>query len=117
MQNPINPIDWTECLRLNNNKAHVASEILGLLQQELPLLQHNIMQSYQQKNWPDLGFHLHTLHGACCYCGVPTLRQLVAQLEHLVKSAHPTQINVLMQQLDQEINRVLLALQQNNYRT
>jgi len=117
MQNAINPIDWSECLRLNNNKVHVAIEILELLQQELPALHQKIVHSYQQKNWSDLEFHLHTLHGACCYCGVPNLKQQVVELENLLQAKRLTTIDDLMSQLEQEIQNVLLALKQNKYRT
>lgn len=50
----------------------------------------------------------HKLHGACCFCGVPTLQAQVTRLEtHASKAKHINELETVFAQLIQSIDEVL----------
>ena len=102
--------DWNECLRLSNNKESLAKDLLDMLEKELPSYQVGLKKEIQANNLEKLGQQVHKLHGACCYTGVPRLKQLTEQLESQIKSHKKDQLVSLVQQIDQEINAVLKAI-------
>jgi len=108
-------IDWQECLRLSNNKADLAKELLDMLEKDLPQSQININKAFQDDDIRALQEHTHKLHGACCYCGVPRLRELIEQLETCIKTNKNDQIANLVAQVDREIEKVLTTLKQNKH--
>ena len=57
-------IDWQECLRLSNNKADLAKELLGMLEKDLPQSQININKAFQANDIQTLLEHTHKLHRA-----------------------------------------------------
>ncbi len=103
-------LDWQECLRLSNNKEDLAKELLAMLKTDLPNFRNDINQALQSNNIQQLQDHTHKLHGACCYCGVPRLKQLTEQLETQIKTHKSDQLASLVKQVDQEIQNVLTAL-------
>ncbi len=102
--------DWEESLRLSNNKEDLAKELLGMLEKELPEFQTNLKQAISAKDNEQLRHNAHKLHGACCYTGVPRLKQLAKQLESQIRSHKQDQLNALVNQIDKEINDVLRAI-------
>ncbi len=106
-------LDWQECLKYSNNKETLAKELLGMLKKDLPQFQTGLAQALQKNDIEQLRHHSHKLHGACCYCGVPRLKQLVEQLEIQIKTHKQNQIPSLVKQIDQEIQNVLAALKQH----
>lgn len=109
------PIDWQECLRVNNNKIDVAKELLGMLNDELPALQKNIASAYAKKDFNALYDNIHKLHGACCYCGATQLRTLLEKSEKILKLKQYDDIDLLIKNIKTEISRLLLALQRKRY--
>jgi two-component system sensor histidine kinase BarA len=73
-------IDWESSLKLANNKPALAKELLTLLVNELPQFRTHINDAYVNKDFKELHRHIHKLHGATCYCGVPKLREIAALL-------------------------------------
>ena len=104
--------DWQESLKLSNNKEDLAKDLLGMLKKELPQFQIALKKAFQTNNTEELRHHTHKLNGACCYCGVPRLRQLANQLETQIKTHKQDQIADLVNQIDKEIQNVLTALKQ-----
>lgn len=100
-----NPIDWQLCLKLANNKADLAQEMLSIFINEVPATIENISTSFSSHNFKELHLHMHKLHGATCYCGLPNLKTIVADTETSLKSgqAHEIEnkVNALLAELEQ----------------
>lgn len=105
-------LDWEECLRLSNNKEDLAKDLLQMLANELPTYQIELKKAAESNDLENLRHHAHKLHGACCYTGVPRLRQLTEQLESQL-NAHPEDpLNGIIQEIDQEISNVITAIEE-----
>lgn len=75
-------INWPMCVqRVSGNQA-LAAELLACFINELPINRKKFIQYYNEKNLEQLAAEAHKLHGACCFCGVPSLQQHVAQIEN-----------------------------------
>ena len=74
-------INWERCVHLAGNNPSLAHEMLDGLMEHLPNYIQAIEQSFKQRNHGLLREEVHKLHGACCYCGVPQLKAVVAKLE------------------------------------
>lgn len=108
-------IDWALCLELSNQNAELAREILTLFSQELPTYREAMQTAYQNENSQQLYELTHKLHGACCYCGVPQLKNIVAELESTLKNNGT--IDKLMVRFLQESDQVMTEFQQMNFIT
>ncbi len=100
-------IDWELGVRLAGNKRDVAEELLSLFVKELPHELAEIKKFRESNNHKELLKHLHKLHGAACYCGVPRLKYATAELEKTLKQNKPTEIADLFMQFEVEANNVL----------
>jgi len=78
-------IDWTQALQRAAGKAELAEEMLQLLIQSLPQASRQIQQAITDNEQQLLLHALHKLHGACCYSGVPRLKNLLEGLETQLK--------------------------------
>lgn len=101
------PIDWQLCKKLAGNKEDLAQEMLDMLINCLPNDRTVIMQAYEAKNLPELREHVHKLHGACCYVGVPKLKALAKELEDAIGSEAHDKINRYVQAMEKEIRMIL----------
>lgn len=110
-------IDWDLGIKLANNKSVLAKELLTLLVAELPQTRSNINQAFQQQDFKAMHQQIHKLHGACCYCGVPRLKEIVSELETKLRAKNLTNIEKLLQILNHEIEQILVAFQRNDYET
>jgi two-component system, NarL family, sensor histidine kinase BarA len=77
--------DWSLCLKKCNNNPALAKELFDLFISELPEFYEKILHAEKMKNKKALLDVIHKLHGACCYIGVPRLKDLVADTEQLLK--------------------------------
>lgn len=102
--------DWPECLRLSGNKEDLANHLLTLFAEELPIFQDNIKKAIQSNDLDQLQHNIHKLHGACCYIGVPKLRNLAETLESSIEAHQKNELQDLANKIDQEINDVLKEL-------
>lgn len=102
-------IDWEQCLKLANNKADLAKDLLLILLEELPVARTNIDSAYANKNFRELYQYVHKLHGASCYCGVPRLRTLIATIEEQLKVSNTDALENLLHKLNDEIDNIQLA--------
>lgn len=92
---PQSIMDWTESIRLAAGKTDLARDMLIMLFTSLEHERRKISNAYADDNMDNLLNHVHYLHGATRYCGVPRLRAAAQQAETAIK----TQINQYQQQL------------------
>lgn len=76
-------IDWELCVQKVSGNQALAEEFLAKFVEELHKSREEFIQLMHEKNSKGLGEAAHKLHGACCFCGVPTLQNKVIQLEKL----------------------------------
>ena len=78
-------IDHGLALERANGKADLAVEMLNMLLDSLPAARDAIDAAVEAEDAPDILRHVHKLHGACCYTGVPRLKDLAWTIETEVK--------------------------------
>ena len=78
-------IDWPLCVtRVSGNKK-LAMDYLACFIKELRKDKMTLETLYKEKNFVELEKAAHKLHGACCFCGVPTLQHDIANLETVTR--------------------------------
>ncbi|WP_449357319.1 response regulator [Alishewanella longhuensis] len=116
-QNVANPapeavplIDWPLALQRAAGKPELAQEMLLLLIKSLPQSDKQIRQAITDNDQQVLLHALHKLHGACCYTGVPRLKNLLEALEtQLKKGASIKLLEPELYELDDVIQMLLEA--------
>lgn len=76
-------IDWQLCVQKVSGNQTLAEEFLVKFIEELIRNRAEFIELMHQKNIKGLGEAAHKLHGACCFCGVPTLQKKVMHIEKL----------------------------------
>ncbi|MGX2954215.1 two-component sensor histidine kinase BarA [Shewanella sp. JL219SE-S6] len=74
-------LNWELCLTQANQKQDLALDMLRMLIDSMPDTSSNIQESLEQDDAAKMQACVHKLHGACCYCGVPTLQKLCQTVE------------------------------------
>lgn len=74
-------IDWPLALSRAAGKQELAVEMFSMLIKSLPDALASIELAAQQNNVESLIAAVHKFHGACCYTGVPKLKQLAEIIE------------------------------------
>lgn len=100
-------IDWELGTKLAGNKREVAEEMLNLLVKNLPTEIQQMKNALQQHNLKLLLQQIHKFHGALCYCGVPRLKTIAAELETHLKQNKTHTIHQLFTLLETEASKVL----------
>lgn len=88
-------VNWTESLRLAAGKRELARDMLAMLVNSLEQERRKIRDAFEADDIEALLAHVHYLHGATRYCGVPALRDAAQVLETGIKS----RVGVYQQQL------------------
>ncbi|WP_333608183.1 two-component sensor histidine kinase BarA [Arsukibacterium sp.] len=83
-QHPL--IDWPLALQRAGGKTSLANDMLFMLINSLPEAQQLIQRAIDANDAPALLQHIHKVHGACCYTGVPRLKSLAETLETQLKN-------------------------------
>jgi len=105
-------IDWDLALKLSGNNKKTAKEIFVLLLQTIPQEMQHIKNAKKENDKKALLCYIHKLHGAICYCGVPRLKYIIAQLETALKANENIEdlfyrfedaVNELIQEANEEI--------------
>ncbi|RDI40992.1 Hpt domain-containing protein [Aquicella lusitana] len=94
-------------MKLAGNRQELADEILGMFMKTLPAEMATIRQLYQDRYYGELLQRVHKLHGAICYCGLPRLKIVIAQLESELKNNIMIDLPSLFDQLQAETNLLL----------
>jgi two-component system sensor histidine kinase BarA len=79
-------VDWPLALTRAAGKQELAIEMFIMLINSLPELLKSIKQNYADDNLELLLSVVHKFHGACCYTGVPKLKQLAETIESGLKN-------------------------------
>lgn len=79
------PVDIHECLRLSNNRADLACDMLSHLLNSLPGHIERIEDDYKRQDFEALTESVHKLHGGTCYCGVPLLHKTSKKADGLLQ--------------------------------
>ena len=95
-------IDWNLAIKLAGNKQAFAEEILDILVKNLPNDVAKLKELLGKENYLELWRHLHKLHGALCYCGLPRLKSIVWNLEIELKSDKTQGLPALIDELETE---------------
>ncbi len=99
--------DWELAKKLAGGRAELAKEFFEKLIASLPQDRSRILESYQAQNWKALRDHVHKLHGACCYCGVPQLKECARILEDAALTRVSGIIKPQMDAFDSAVNALL----------
>lgn len=99
-------IDWALCVELSNHNVTLANDLLTLFIEDMPNARRDIIAAYEAGNDELLCDHAHKLHGACCYCGVPKLKQIVCALEGAAKEKATAQYTPLINLMKIEMDAV-----------
>ena len=101
-------IDWELAQKCAGGKVDLAIDMLNMLLDSLPESRENINNAVEQDNTPDILKHVHKLHGACCYTGVPRMKNLANTIETEIKKSDSTD-NVVpeLYELIDEIDNLL----------
>lgn len=106
-------IDWQLCVQKMSGNQTLAEEFLAKFIEELHKNRQEFIEYMQQKDIKGLGEIAHKLHGACCFCGVPTLQKKVIQLEKsALRASTIDELSTLFDELIQNIDTVLQEYEQ-----
>lgn len=112
IQNDAAAIDWVLAKKLAGGKMELAYELFEKLKSILSFEKECINQDYQTRNWQILRERIHKLHGACCYCGVPKLKNCVKILETAATSCEPDMIEPCLEAFNLAVEAVLREAEQ-----
>jgi two-component system, NarL family, sensor histidine kinase BarA len=79
---PNSSINWASCVKRASGNHKLAVEFLADFVKELRLNRIDFFKLYKKNDILGIGEIAHKLHGACCFCGVPRLQDLVSKLEN-----------------------------------
>ena len=91
----------TKMINLDGNRAKI---LLNLFFEELPIDLKEIAESYADQDLLKFIHTLHKLHGSLAYCGAPRLKNLVQNMEEILRSGSIQQWDTLYEQFLTEID-------------
>lgn len=91
------PVDIGESLGLSNGNPKLARDLLQMLLDGLAADERELNRLHGEGDHRELFELAHRLHGACCYCGVPRLREAAARVQE--------QLRPLQEQSEADIDR------------
>lgn len=103
-------IDWDQLSQFTGNKHDNGKELLNLLISNLSQELLELKQIEQLKNYRELYRRIHKLHGALCYCGVPRLKYVVAELESFLKQQKYAKIPESFNLLEIEAQKLITEI-------
>jgi two-component system sensor histidine kinase BarA len=81
-------IDWKLAEKLAGNKPDLAREMIDMLMESLPEDKRVISSAVNNNDIEALKSRVHRLHGGCCYCGVPQLKDIAHRFETSLKQTN-----------------------------
>lgn len=110
-----NLIDWPLALSRAGNKAQLAQDMLLMLVASLPQVLKAVHDGMQSHDVAPLLAAIHKFHGACCYTGVPKLRDLAELLEtELKRGKVVNQIEPELLELEDLVRQLLSDCRKNS---
>jgi two-component system sensor histidine kinase BarA len=101
-------VDWSVALTRANHNEEAAKEVFTSFIEQLPKIKADITQSWQQDDKALCLSLIHKLHGACCYTGVPNLRELCNELETALKNQQYDTVELRLPEFLDECDRILI---------
>jgi two-component system sensor histidine kinase BarA len=101
------PIDWNLSLKLTGGNAEIAHEMLMGLLELLDMDKARINQMYAEQQWKKMRDHVHKLHGAACYCGVPELKNAAAHLEKQLNSSNEAAVATALTRFNNAVDDLM----------
>jgi two-component system sensor histidine kinase BarA len=102
-------VDWEKTIKQHKNKKF-AQSLLGLFSTELPKLQAQMKEDYQQNRLKALTRTIHHIHGSCCFCVAPRLESYSAKFQHQLETQDYSKLKERVGELDTIINNVLACV-------
>jgi two-component system sensor histidine kinase BarA len=99
-------LDWELSLKLANNKADLAKDMLKMMVESNHETGRVIHAAYQAQDFDELLQHIHKLHGASCYVGTPRLKSLSNQYETKLKKQQYNLLEDLHAELIAELKAI-----------
>ncbi|MGD2118847.1 MAG: ATP-binding protein [Chromatiales bacterium] len=99
--------DEQHALRISGGVRAVADKLFIQLIEQLPSYAKQTRIYYDNKDWSALWQVVHKLHGASAVCSVPALHQAANALQMVVKNNDQTLIAEKLENLHEEIDRLL----------
>jgi CheY-like chemotaxis protein/HPt (histidine-containing phosphotransfer) domain-containing protein len=90
-------------LRLSNNRADLADELLEVLMEELPADHAHINAAWTDQDHDQFVRLIHRLHGGIQYCGVPRLRHALDNLDIAARSGQTDNIRFALAAFNSEV--------------
>lgn len=115
-QDKIQLIDWSQCVALASGDEEFAQLLLDKFLEDFPSFHSNISLSLQKKNFSQLTFHVHKLHGGCCYCSLPKMCKITSELENLLRANIYTRTELLVAELLSAMDAVMALYRNGSYR-
>lgn len=100
-------IDWPLGIKLAGNQRSLAEEMMTVLKNDLADVVASIKKRHKAGDYKKMQQEIHKLHGAVCYCGVPRLKSILAELETHLKTNIIGDLPSLLTQLDTETTLLL----------
>lgn len=97
--------------KLAGGKQDNAMKMFDLLLQALPEDLKKMEQAFEKQDLKTLESEAHRLHGACCYCGVPTLKAAVKSLEQSLKQGKTEHLNEQFSETKQILLNTISAIE------
>lgn len=97
-------INWSLALQRANHQSDLAHELHEMLIKSLAKQQAELNEAAEANDHAVMRDITHTIHGACCYCGVPQLQFCIKELESALKSGQnnwQTHLNAVNHAIDQ----------------
>lgn len=106
-------IDWSLSLERAGGKTGLMKDMLQMLVSSIPTTRADIQQALVTTDITQLLQQIHKLNGACCYTGVPRLKQLAELLETQLKQGKSlTELEPELLELDDIMQALWLESQQ-----
>lgn len=93
-------VDIEESLSLSNKDPKLARDMLQMLIRGLLEDEQELNRLHGERDHRGLFELVHRMHGGCCYCGVPRLREVTAKLQEALRP--------MQEQQEAEINELLV---------
>ena len=103
-------IDWNYATKLAGGKEELAREMIAMLEETLPSDVASIRMAFEKNDLTAMQASVHRLHGAVSYCGIPVLKQLLAELELALKNNLATTIPTLFAKLELVVAQLLAEI-------
>jgi two-component system sensor histidine kinase BarA len=102
-------IDWALARQRAGGKTDLAIDMLNMLLDSIPPARNSISQATDKEDPEAILKHVHKLHGACCYTGVPRLKSLAETIEtHVKKTGDADDVMPELYELIDEMDNLLV---------